>query len=136
MAAVADAYDIFQSLGVNVLAVSTNSIYSHKVFAQTSPSARKIQYPLLSDQSHLISWKYGVLKCKEGISPRATFFIDPNGIIQYFAVYPQPVGRSINELIRIFQALQFTERTGLGAPANWHPGRPGVSRDWDNVGKI
>ena len=135
LAAVAALYEQFKSLGVEVLAVSTDSIWAHKIFAQTSPSGRQVQYPLVADRSQEISRKYGVLT-PEGNAPRATFLIDPEGIIQYYSVYPGPVGRNIYELLRIFQALKFTERTNLGAPANWCPGRPGVSRDWENVGKI
>lgn len=135
MAAVAALYDQFKKLGVEVLAVSTDSIWAHKVFAQTSPSGRQVQYPLVADRNQEISRKYGVLT-PEGNAPRATFLIDPQGIIQYYSVYPSPVGRNIYELLRIFLALQFAERTGLGAPANWRPGQPGVARDWENVGKI
>ncbi|TYP53259.1 peroxiredoxin (alkyl hydroperoxide reductase subunit C) [Thermosediminibacter litoriperuensis] len=132
----AASYDQFRRLGVEVLAISTDSIYAHKVFAEISPSARKVQYPLISDRNHKISRMYGVLDVMEGTAPRATFIINPSGIIEYYSVYPGPVGRNIYELIRIFQALQFTEKTGLGAPANWQPGDKGISREWHNVGRV
>lgn len=132
----ADRYEDFQKLGIEVLAISTDSVYSHKVFAQTSPSARKVQYPLLSDPTHTISECYGAYNPATGTATRTTLIISPAGLIKFFCKYPGPVGRNTNEIIRVIHALQFTEDTGLGAPANWMSGQPGIRREWDMVGKI
>lgn len=132
----ADLYDELKRLGAEVLAVSTDSIYSHKIFAQISPSARKVQYPILADPTQKISRCYGALDPKTGTATRTTLIISPEGLIKYFCKYPGLVGRNVREIIRILQALQFTEATGLGAPAGWMPGEPGIRRDWDLVGKI
>lgn len=102
---------------------------------QTSPSAKKINYPLLSDRTQEISRKYGVLNEKEGFAYRGAFIIDPNGNIQAYLVNPQPVGRNINEILRIIQGLQYNRRTELGVPANWQPGERGIPVGWDYVGK-
>lgn len=135
MAAVADRYNEFKRLNTVVLAISTDSIYSHKIFKQTSPSGRKINYPLLSDRTQEVSKKYGILNEEEGFAYRSTFIIDPEGTIQAWLTNPQPVGRNIDEILRIIEALQFTRRTDRGAPAGWRPGDPGIPVGWEYVGK-
>lgn len=119
-----------------MLAISTDSVYSHKVFAEVSPSARTVQYPLVSDRSHEISRKYGVLRERLGYTYRATFIIAPGGEIRYACLYPPEVGRNIDEIIRVIQGLQYEELTGLGVPAGWVPGQPGIRRDFSRVGTI
>lgn len=132
----ADRYEEFRKLGAEVLAISTDSVYSHKIFAQVSPSARKVQYPLLSDPTHEISKCYGAYNPKTGFASRTTVIISPGGLIKYFCKYPGPAGRNVDEILRVIYALQFTEATGLGAPAGWVPGKPGIRRDWEMVGKV
>lgn len=110
-------------------------MYSHKIFLETSPSGRKVNFPLLSDRPHEVSKRYGILNEKEGLAYRATFIIDPEGRIQTFLVNPQPVGRNVDEILRIIEALQFSQETGLRAPAGWEPGDPGISADWELVGR-
>ncbi|CCO09065.1 AhpC/TSA family protein [Desulforamulus hydrothermalis Lam5 = DSM 18033] len=129
-------HEEFKKLGVQVLAVSTDSVFSHKVFAEVSPSARTIQYPLLSDRSHEISRKYGVLREELGFTYRATFIISPEGIIKYVSLYPPEVGRGVEEIIRVIQGLQYEAATGLGVPAGWQPGMPGIKREFSMVGRI
>lgn len=126
----------FKKLGVQVLAISTDSVYSHKVFAEVSPLARTVQYPLLSDRSHKISRQYGVLREELGFSYRATFIISPEGVVKYASLYPPEVGRNVAEIIRVIQGLQFEAATGLGVPAGWQPGMPGIKRDFSLVGTI
>lgn len=135
LAAVAEKYDKFKALDTVVLAISTDSIYSHKIFTQTSPSGRKINYPLLSDRTQAVSKTYGILNEKEGFAYRATFIVDPEGTIQAWSVNPQPVGRNIDEILRIIEGLQFNRKTGLGAPAGWEPGDQGIKLGWQYVGK-
>lgn len=132
----AACHEEFKTLGVQVLAISTDSVYSHKVFAETSPSGKTVQYPLVSDRSHEISRKYGVLREQLGYTFRATFIISPCGEVKYTCLYPPEVGRNVNEIIRVIQGLQFEEATGLGVPAGWQPGMPGIKRDINLVGKI
>lgn len=118
------------------MGISTDSVYSHKVFAEISPSGRKVQYPLISDRNHQISKTYGVLDEESGAAYRATFFIDPEGTVVSKLIYPREVGRNIYEHIRIIQGLQYGRESGLGIPANWVPGMPGIVRDFRFVGKI
>ena len=126
---------MFKKLNTTVLGISTDSIYSHKIFKQTSPSGRKINFPLLSDRTQKVSKIYGVLNEQEGFAWRGTFIIDPEGKLQAWSVNPQPVGRNIDEILRIISALQFTRETERGAPAGWLPGDPGIPVGWEYVGK-
>jgi len=118
------------------LAISTDSVYAHKVFTEISPSARQVEYPLVSDRNHAISKAYGVLDEKSGATYRATFIIDPDGIVVSKLIYPKEVGRNIDEIIRLIEGIQYGRMTGLGIPANWQPGDPALNRDFRWVGRI
>jgi len=118
------------------LGISTDSIYSHKVFAEISPHASTVQYPLISDRTQQISKQYGILDELAGASMRATFIIDPEGIVVSKMIYPKEVGRSRYEILRLIQGIQFGRKTGLGIPADWQPGQPGIKRDFRMSGRI
>lgn len=136
LAAVAAINPQLQSLNTEVLAISTDSIYSHKVFTETSPSAMTVNFPLLSDRSHQISKAYRVLNEKTGVSLRATIIINPEGTIVAKLVNPREVGRNVYEIVRIIQGLQYSEISGESVPANWVPGEPGIRRNINYAGKI
>ena len=133
----ADRYAVFRSLNAEVLGISTDSIYIHKEFTQISPSARKVEYPLVADRNHHISRLYQVLDEETGIAYRATFIITPEPqTISFWNVYPREVGRNVDEIIRVLEGLQYFQRTGLGVPPSWQPGEPGIRRDFDKVGTV
>lgn len=71
-----------------------------------------------------------------GFTYRATFIISPRREIKYACLYPREVGRNVDEIIRVIEGLQFEEATGLGVPAGWQPGMPGIKRDFAMVGRI
>lgn len=119
-----------------MLAISTDSVYSHKVFKETSPSLKNATYPMLSDRTQVISRAYRVLDDTTGACFRTSVFIDPEGIIRAKLTYPGNVGRNLPEHVRILQALEYAELTGKGVPANWVPGQQGVSTDPSNIGNI
>lgn len=123
-------------MGAEVWAISTDSVYSHKVFKETSPSARLVQYPLLSDRNHFISRAYRVLDETAGAALRATVIVSPEGIIVSKLIYPAEVGRNTHEIVRLLQGIQYGRQTGLGVPANWVPGMPGIPRRTENIGRI
>jgi peroxiredoxin (alkyl hydroperoxide reductase subunit C) len=117
-----DAYDEFKKLGAEVLGVSTDSVYSHRAWINT-PLAQNgiagVRFPLASDITKGASRKYGVLVEDQGIALRGLFIIDPNGTLQYAVVNSLNVGRSVEETLRVLQALQ----TGGLCPVNWKPGQ-------------
>ncbi len=109
-------YDEIKKLGAEVVAASTDSVYSHK--AWTESSLGKIQFPILGDTGHQVAKTFNVLIPEKGIALRGTFIIDPNGILKSATVNDLSAGRSVDETIRTLQALQSGKLTGCG----WKPG--------------
>lgn len=136
MAAVAAIYDQLKVLNTEVLAISTDSVFSHKIFTEVSPTVSKIKFPLLSDRTQEISRAYRVLDEKTGAAFRATIIIDPEGMMIAEFVNPPDVGRNIFEMVRIIQGLQYNRKTGEVVPANWVPGQSGITRDTKYIGRI
>ena len=106
----------FKSLNAQVLGVSIDSVFSHKAWLK---DLGKLNYPLLSDITKEVSRKYGVLLEDKGIALRGTFIIDPEGKIKYQLVHDLGVGRSVEEILRVLNALQ----TGELCPVEWKPGK-------------
>lgn len=100
-----------------ILGVSVDSIDSHRSWAEELGG---LEYPLLSDADKTVSRAYGVLDEREGVSLRATFIINPSGVICYQVVSHVNVGRSVEETLRVLKALR-TERL---CPSDWKPGEP------------
>ena len=109
-------YDQFKKLGAEVLAASTDSVYSHK--AWTESSLGKVRFPILADTNHSVSRSFNVLLEDKGIALRGTFIIDASGILKSAVVNDLPVGRSVEETLRTLQALQTGKLTGC----EWKPG--------------
>lgn len=106
----------FRKLNAEVLGVSIDSVHSHK--AWVSSSLGKISYPLASDITKEVSRNYGVLVEQDGIALRGLFIIDPKGIVKYSVIHDLSVGRSVDETLRVLQALQ----SGGLCPIDWRPG--------------
>ena len=123
-------------MNVELFGISTDSVYSHKVFKDISPSARQVQFPLISDRSQQICRAYRVLDVNSGTAYRATVIVDPEGIIVSKIIYPREVGRNTFEILRIMQGILYGRQTNLGVPANWVPGMPGIKRKTEDIGKI
>lgn len=120
--ALSDRAEEFFDRDCEILGVSTDSVYSHRAWIHTSREDNglgDIKYPLAADTNHKVSRAYGVLKEDEGISLRGLFIIDPEGIVRYQVVTDDNVGRSVDETLRVLDALQ----TGGLCPANWKPGQ-------------
>lgn len=109
-------YDELLAKQADVLGASTDSCWSHKAWCDTKLGA--LRYPLLADSTRALSAAYQVLIPEEGHTLRGTFIIDPEGILRYALMHDNHVGRSIDETLRVLQALQ----TGELCPVNWKPG--------------
>jgi alkyl hydroperoxide reductase subunit AhpC len=119
--ALSEAADIFRDLDTEILGVSTDSVYSHKAWINTPKDQNglgELNFPLASDVTHKVSRDYGVLIEDEGIALRGLFIIDPEGELKYQVVNHNNVGRSVDETLRVLQALQ----SGGLCAANWQPG--------------
>ncbi len=115
----------FKKKNVEVIGVSTDSWFSHLAWLKTPRSEGGIEgvsYPLISDFNKTISRDYDVLFDGLGAAYRGLFLIDKEGIVQHQVVNNLPLGRNIDEALRMVDALQFTEEHGEVCPANWNEG--------------
>ncbi|KAK2151157.1 hypothetical protein LSH36_374g05036 [Paralvinella palmiformis] len=127
--AFSDRIQEFRALNAEVVGVSTDSHFSHLAWINTprkEGGLGGLQYPLLSDFGKTISRDYGVLVEQAGIALRGLFIIDPNGVIRQITINDLPVGRSVDETLRLLQAFQFVEKHGEVCPANWKPDSPTI----------
>jgi peroxiredoxin (alkyl hydroperoxide reductase subunit C) len=136
LAAVAAVYQDFKALNAEVLAISTDSVFSHKVFTEVSKLLTNLPFLLVSDRTQQISHSYQVLNKNIGASSRSTFIIDPEGIIAARLSNPPDVGRNIFEILRLISGIQHNQATGEVVPANWMPGQSGVKRDIRWIGRF
>ena len=133
----AEHYAEFQKLGAEVLSVSTDTVFVHKAWHDTSEAIKKVNFPMLSDSRHELSKIFGTFIPEEGLSLRGTFVIDPDGILRITEVNDNSVGRNAKELLRKLQAAKFVrEHGGNVCPASWEPGDDTLKPGLDLVGKI
>ena len=126
-------------MGAEVLSISTDSRFSHKIWNEVELSKMVdggIPYPMLSDQGGRIGTVYGVYEEAAGVNIRGRFIIDPDGVIQAMEVLTPSVGRNIGETIRQLKAFQHVRATGEATPSGWEPGKPTLKPGPDLVGKI
>ncbi|PFH59215.1 hypothetical protein XA68_12646 [Ophiocordyceps unilateralis] len=128
-----DALAKFREINTTVLAISTDSHYSHLAWTERPRSqgglGKDLQLPLVADKSLRISKSYGVLLEDEGIALRGLFIIDPKGIVRVININDLPVGRSVTETIRLVEAFQFVEEHGEACPAGWNKGAKTIKAD-------
>ena len=130
-------YGQLQKAGVDVYAVSTDTHFSHKAWHDTSDKIGKLPYAFLGDQLHTLSNNFGVLREDAGLADRATFVVDPDGVIQIMEITCEGVGRNANELVRKIKAAQYVRaHPGEVCPAAWEEGEDTLAPSLDLVGKI
>jgi alkyl hydroperoxide reductase subunit AhpC len=120
--ALSDRYEEFAALDADVLGASTDSVHSHFAWLNTPKEKNGIQgtvYPLVADYTKDVARAYGVLDEATGVAQRGLFIIDPEGVLRYSVVTADNVGRSVDETLRVLQALQ----TGGLCAADWKPGK-------------
>lgn len=120
--AFSDRIKEFKDLNTEVVGVSVDSHFSHLAWSNTprkQGGIGKIEYPLLADLTKKISSDYGVLLDEAGISLRGLFIIDPKQTVRQVTINDLPVGRSVDETLRLIKAFQFVDKHGEVCPANW-----------------
>jgi peroxiredoxin (alkyl hydroperoxide reductase subunit C) len=110
----------FVDRGAQVLGASTDSHYVHLAWREQHPHLRQIAFPMLADGKRELSQALGILDKEEGVALRATFIVDPKGVIRAVGVNDLNVGRNVDEVLRLLDALQTDQLT----PCNWHKGDP------------
>lgn len=141
MAAVASKYKEIQALGVEMLSISVDSHFVHKMWQDnelTKMVDGGVPFAMLSDSGGKIGSVYGVYNENAGVEMRGRFIIDPDGVIQAIEVLTPPVGRNVSELIRQIQAFQHVRKTkgAEATPSGWQPGKPTLKPGPDLVGKV
>lgn len=139
MSAVAVKREEIESLNVQVLTLSVDSKFSHKIWQEEELSKMVpggVPYPMLNDPGGRIGRMYGVYDEGLGVNVRGRFIIDPDGIIQAFEVLSPPVGRNVAEMIRQVQAFQHTRETGEVMPSGWKPGKATLKPGPSLVGHV
>ncbi len=116
-------YDEFQKLGVEILAVSVDSKFSHKRFAETEPILKGLKLMMGADNNMEVSRAFGVLIEEEGVALRGRFLFNPDGVCVAQEVQADSVGRNVKEFLRQVQAWQHASKTGEVCPAGWRPGK-------------
>ncbi len=133
----ADHYDEFKKLGVEVYSVSTDTHFSHKAWHDTSEAIGKVQYVMIGDPTGAITRNFDVMIEEEGLALRGTFLINPEGQIKLCEIHDNGIGRDASELLRKVKAAQYVaSHPGEVCPAKWKEGEKTLKPSLDLVGKI
>lgn len=133
----ADNYEEFKKLGVEILSISTDTAFVHKAWHDQSETIKKIKFPMIADPTGKICRAYGIYIPEEGLSLRGTFIIDPEGIVKAFEIHDNSIGRSTTELLRKIKAAIFVRENGdQVCPVNWEPGKQTLKPGLNLIGKI
>ncbi|XP_046682084.1 peroxiredoxin 1-like isoform X2 [Homalodisca vitripennis] len=130
--AFSDAYEEFQKINCEVVAASTDSHFSHLAWVNTprkQGGLGEMKIPLLADKSAKIARAYGVYNEDTGIPYRGLFIIDQKQNLRQITINDLPVGRSVEETLRLVQAFQYTDKHGEVCPAGWKPGSKSMKPD-------
>jgi peroxiredoxin (alkyl hydroperoxide reductase subunit C) len=127
--------DLFKERGVEVVGISIDSQYTH--FAWRNVPVKEagigpVRFPMVADVTHAITRAYGV-EHPSGVAMRASFLIDRQGIVQHQVINNLPLGRNVDEMLRMVDALQFTEEHGEVCPAGWQRGDLGMQPTMEGV---
>lgn len=125
----------FKDLGVQVVGVSIDSQFTHHAWRNTpveKGGIGPVQFPMVADVRHEIVRAYGV-EHPDGVALRASFLINKEGIVQHQVVNNLPLGREVDEMLRLVEALQFTEEHGEVCPAGWRKGKAGMKPTAEGV---
>ncbi|MFK3908372.1 peroxiredoxin [Pseudomonas monteilii] len=127
--------DKFRELGVEVVGVSIDSQFTHHAWRSTpveKGGIGAVEFTMVADVKHEITRAYGI-EHEAGVALRASFLIDQQGVVQHQVVNNLPLGREVDEMVRLIEALQFTEAHGEVCPAGWRKGQKGMKADAQGV---
>ncbi|MGL9769192.1 MAG: peroxiredoxin C [Sodalis sp. (in: enterobacteria)] len=131
-------YAEFQKRGVEIIGVSFDSEFVHNAWRQIpidKGGIGPVQYPMVADIKREIIQAYAIEHLNAGVALRGSFLIDKNGIIRHQVVNDLPLGRNVDEMIRMVDALQFHEKHGEVCPAQWKKGQEGMQASPEGVAK-
>lgn len=133
----ADKYEELQSRGVEVFSVSTDTHFTHKAWHDASETIGKINYTMIGDPTGEITRNFDCMRETMGLADRATFIVDPEGIVQAMEITAEGIGRDAEDLVRKVKAAQYVaSHPGEVCPAKWKEGEATLAPSLDLVGKI
>jgi peroxiredoxin len=123
----AKSYEEFKKSGAEIMSISTDTAYVHKAWHESSSVIKQVMFPMGADPGGKTSKAFGTYNEESGLSRRATFIIDPDGVVKAIEMHDDSIGRSAAEILRKLQAAKFVrENKGQLCPANWRPGAPTI----------
>ena len=128
--------DEFKKRGVEVIGVSIDSQFTHSAWRNTSTDdggIGQVNYPLVADVRHSICKSYDVEHPEAGVAFRGSFLIDEDGMVRHQVVNDLPLGRNIDEMLRMVDALNFNQKHGEVCPAGWEEGKEGMKENAEGV---
>ena len=130
-------YESFRDEDAEVISMSTDTVFSHKMWHETSPTIKQVQFPMGSDHRQELVDLFNVFCEEDGLAYRATILIDPEGCIRSVEVHDNSIGRSVKELLRKVRAAKYVkEHPGQVCPVNWEKGQDTLTPGTDLIGKI
>ncbi len=136
-------YDEFRKNNAVIVAISTDSVFSHKAWSETSPRVKKSKIPLIEDFNKKISAEYGFLNAESGAARRGTVIVDPDGKVQYIAIHNDALGKDTDHIFTALMGLKYIRDTPAAeghvcaVPANWRLGKRTLDIDVVNdIGKL
>ncbi len=133
----AEAKPSFDEMGVEVLAASTDTVFSHRAWTKSEKLMEWFPYKMLADHNLMTADAYNILDEKTGIAGRGTFIIDPDGVLRGIEVTSGPLGRNSEELLRKIEALQFMNKNpGVACPAKWTTGAKTLTPNIKIAGQV
>ena len=134
---VADYYEQLQEMGVEVYSVSTDTHFTHKAWHDSSDTINKIKFAMIGDPTGEITRNFDCMRETMGLADRATFVVDPEGIIQAMEITSEGIGRDADDIVRKVKAAQYVANNpGEVCPAKWKEGEATLAPSLDLVGKI
>jgi peroxiredoxin (alkyl hydroperoxide reductase subunit C) len=128
--------DAFAERGVQLIGVSIDSQFTHHAWRNTpinNGGIGPVKFPLVADTKQEVVRDYGIAHPEAGVALRASFLIDKDGVVQHQVVNNLPLGREVDEMLRLVDALQFTEEHGEVCPAGWNKGDAGMKPTTEGV---
>lgn len=130
-------YSEFKKLKAEIVAVSTDTVYTHKAWLESEKLLSGIKYPMASDHNGKFSKELGIYDEETGKAQRATFIIDPQGTLRAIDIVSDSIGRSAAELLRKLKALEFVGKNpGKVCPANWDEDKKALTPSIKKAGKV
>jgi len=130
-------YAEFQKYNAEILAISTDTVFTHKAWVSEEKLLEDISFPLAADHTGVLTRTLGIYNENNGHADRAAYIIDPDGIVQTIEIVADNIGRSAGEILRKFKALDYVRKnSGLACPASWEEGDKTLRPGLDIVGKV